>query len=302
MGWSLGGALLAAVCFGAASVLEAQGSRSTASADGVDPALLTRLVRSWPFLAGVGLDLLGFGFELAALLTLPLFLVQSAVAGSLAVTAVLAARVLGERLGAPEWTAVAAVCAGLALLGLSAGREGGDDPGGVFDLALAIALVLLILVAVGAARLRGGARSATLGLVAGLCFGIVALAARTLSDFQGGSSPVALRPVALLREPSVYLLAAAGLVALTVYATALQRGSVAVATSALVIGETVAPAIVGTVLLGDRARPGLAWLALVGFGLALAGALALARFGEVRPGPADNGAGETTGPVRQPGR
>jgi drug/metabolite transporter (DMT)-like permease len=272
VGWSLVGALLAAVCFGAASVLEAQGSRAAPASAGLDPRLLSRLLRSWPFLIGVGLDLLGFVLELAALLTLPLFLVQSAVASSLAVTAVLAARVLGERLRAPEWTAVVGVCLGLALLGFSAGREGGNDPGGAFDLALMVALVLLGGVALWATRLAGSARAASLGLAAGLAFGVVALSARTLTD---------LRPAILVREPSVYLLAVGGLLGLTLYATAVQRGSVAVATSALVLGETVAPAFIGTLLLGDRARPGLAWMAIGGFVIAVAAALALARFGDV---------------------
>jgi len=272
VGWSLVGALLAAVCFGAASVLEAQGSRAAPQTAGLDPRLLSRLLRSWPFLIGVGLDLLGFVLELAALLTLPLFLVQSAVASSLAVTAVLAAKLLGERLSGPEWTAVVGVCLGLAMLGFSAGREGGDDPGGAFDVALTVALVLLGGVALWATRLAGSARSAALGLAAGFAFGVVALSARTLTD---------LHPTVLVREPSVYLLAVGGLLGLTVYAMALQRGSVAVATSALVLGETVAPALIGTLVLGDRARPGLAWMAVAGFAIAVAAAVALARFGDV---------------------
>ena len=46
------------------------------------------------------------------------------------------------------------------------------------------------------------------------------------------------------------------------------------------------PALVGVVFLGDNARPGLAWLAIVGFLAAVAGAIALARFGEVTDEPA----------------
>jgi drug/metabolite transporter (DMT)-like permease len=274
---SLIGALLAAVCFGAASVLQARGSRTVPAAEGIDPRLLHRMLRSWPFLAGLGLDLLGFIFELAALRTLPLFLVQSAVAASLAVTAVLAARVLGESLAPREWAAVVTVCAGLALLGVSAGREGSSDPGGRFDLGLALALLGVLLLALLVARRREPVRSIGLGVAGGLGFGVVALAARTLTD---------LRPVALLRNPSLYLLAAGGVVAFLLYATALQRGAVAVATAALVLGETVVPAAIGTLVLGDRARPGLAWLAVTGFLLAIAGALALARFGDVERRPA----------------
>ncbi|NUL34956.1 hypothetical protein HRW09_36875, partial [Streptomyces lunaelactis] len=62
--------------------------------------------------------------------------------------------------------------------------------------------------------------------------------------------------------------------------SALQRGSVTTATAGMVLGETIGPALVGVVWLGDRTREGLAWLAVVGFAVAVAGALALARFGE----------------------
>jgi hypothetical protein len=42
----------------------------------------------------------------------------------------------------------------------------------------------------------------------------------------------------------------------------------------------VGPAAIGVVWLGDRTREGLTWLAVLGFVVAVAGALALARFGE----------------------
>jgi drug/metabolite transporter (DMT)-like permease len=275
---SLIGALLAAVCFGAASVLQAQAARAAPDSAGLDPRLLVRLLRSWRFLLGITLDTLGFVFELAALLRLPLFLVQAAVASALAVTAVLAAYLLHERLGRLEWTAVAAVCVGLALLGISAGHEGTTDPGGRFDVGLAAGLVLLGLVAIVAAKVGEPVRSIALGTCAGLAFGVVALAARTLTD---------LSPLHLLREPSLYILALGGVLGFLLYTTALQRGSVTTATAAMVIGETGVPAAIGLALLGDRARPGLAPVAVFGFVLAVAGALSLARFGEIQD-PADH--------------
>jgi drug/metabolite transporter (DMT)-like permease len=274
---SLVGALLAAVCFGAASVLQAQAARTEPTRAEIDPRLLARLLRNWRFLVGTGLDLLGFLFELAALRTLPLFLVQAAVAASLAVTALLAARLLHERLGPAEWAGVAAVCVGLALLGLSAGREGGKDPGGWFDIALAALLVVLALTAAVAVRANEPVRAVVLGSCAGLAFGVVALSARTLTN---------LAPTHLLREPSFYLLAAGGGLGYLLFTTALQRGSVTVATAAMVIGETAAPAGVGILVLGDSARNGLGPVAVFGFVLAVAGALSLARFGELKPEPA----------------
>jgi hypothetical protein len=78
-----------------------------------------------------------------------------------------------------------------------------------------------------------------------------------------------------------------------------------VATAAVILVETVPPAIVGVLLLGDSTRHGMAALAVTGFVIALAGAVLLARFGEAggghksgapepardTPRPADVGAG-----------
>ena len=268
----LGGAFLAAICFGAATVFEAQAARASAQIRGIDPRLLVRLLRNWRFIVGVGLDVLGFVFEFLALQRLPLFLVQTTVASSLAVTALLAARMLRERLVTWEWIGVGGVCVGLALLGISAGHQGSLNPGGLFDIGLAIAVILLAAVAVGLARVEEPWRSIGLGLCAGLLFGVVALSARTV---------IFLNPVRLVQEPAIYLLIAGGVFGYLLLTMSLQRGSVTGATGAMVVGETAAPAGIGVLLLGDSARHDLGGLAVVGFVLAVAGALSLARFGEL---------------------
>jgi hypothetical protein len=71
-------------------------------------------------------------------------------------------------------------------------------------------------------------------------------------------------------------------VAFLVYSAAMQRGSVTTATAAMVVTQTVVPAAAG-LLLGDRVRPGSVPLALLGFALALAGALGLGRFEQGLP-------------------
>ncbi|MGB7448342.1 MAG: hypothetical protein WA892_04355, partial [Ornithinimicrobium sp.] len=97
----------------------------------------------------------------------------------------------------------------------------------------------------------------------------------------------------LARNPATYALLVAGLVALLAYSTALQRGTVTQATAPLVVGETVAPAIVGIMLLGDQPRPGWGWVAAVGFGLAVLGALSLSGHGEIDPEVAKDAATPT---------
>ncbi|MCW2883243.1 MAG: hypothetical protein QOE54_1385 [Streptosporangiaceae bacterium] len=271
MTWSLLGALAASLCFGVATVLQAVAARRTRAGQGVDPRLLIRLTGQLPYVVGILLDLAGFVAELAALRSLPLFVVQAVVAANLAVTAVVAARVMKIRLTGREWVAVAVVCVGLALLGLAAGHESAARVSVGFRWTLLAAVVVLFLVGMTAGRVRGRARSALLGLVTGLGFGAVAVAARVLAS---------LSPLDLLRDPATYALAAGGVAAMLFYATALQRGSVTTTTAAVVVAETVVPAAVGIWLLGDQTRSGYVPVALAGFVLAVAGTLILARFGE----------------------
>jgi hypothetical protein len=52
----------------------------------------------------------------------------------------------------------------------------------------------------------------------------------------------------------------------------------------MVLAETVPPAVVGVLFLGDTTRHGLTGIAALGFVLAVVSALALARFGEAGHG------------------
>ncbi|MEU3842426.1 DMT family transporter [Streptomyces sp. NPDC028635] len=274
-------ALGAAVCFGTATVLQAIAARAaSAPGRGGDAALLLRAVRQWRYLAGLGLDGVGFLLQIVALRSVPIYAVGAALAASLAVTAVAAARLLHTRLSGVEWAAVGVVCAGLAMLGLASGTEGEDSgPAGLDWAMLATAAGVLLLGAVGG-RLAGRTRALLLGLGAGFGFGVVEVSVRLIDS---------LDPLDLLRDPAAYALLLGGGAAFLLLTSALQRGSVTTSTAGMVIGETVGPALIGVVWLGDRTREGLAWLAVLGFAVAVAGALALARFGEA-PETAPEGA------------
>lgn len=266
-------ALGAAVCFGTATVLQAVAARTAATdgGGGGDAALFLRAVRQWRYVAGLALDGFGFVFQVAALRSLPIYAVSAAIASSLAVTAVVAARLLKVRLSGIEWGAVAVVCAGLAMLGLASGPEGAQSGPAALGYVMLATAVAVLLLAPLAGRLKGRTRSVVLGLGAGFGFGVVEVAVRLIDS---------LRLPALLTDPAAYALLLAGGAAFLLLTSALQRGSVTTATAWTVIGETLGPAVVGVVWLGDRTREGLAWLAVLGFAVAVAGALLLARFGE----------------------
>jgi drug/metabolite transporter (DMT)-like permease len=277
---SLLAALLSAICYGVAAVMQAIAVRAASNrsaevageaGQGVDPGLLVRMMRQGLFLASIAIDMLGFVAQLVALRRLPLFAVQAIMASNLAVTAVCAAWIMKMRLSSREWLAVAGVVIGVALLGLSAGAQGAARVGSEFQLGLIVAVVAVGIVGFAVARLPNPIRTVALGAIAGLGYAVLAVAARTLPGFA---------PLQLLKSPAAYTLAAAGIVSFLLYATALEGGSVTTATAGVVLAETMPPALIGVLFLGDTTRHGLAAVAVLGFLLAVVCAVALARFGE----------------------
>ena len=278
MAWGLIASLVACLCYGAATVLQATGARGVAQGEGVDPRLLARVLRSMPFLFGVVFDVVALVFNLAALRVLPLFAVQAIISANLAVVALGSVLFLGARLGRRDLIAVGAVIGGMVLLGLSAGHEGSDRFTMESSWILLAVAVALSAGALALGNLSERPHSALLGGLAGVLFGVYAIGVRVLPSF---------RISAVVTNPATYAGVVAGATAFLLFATALQRGSVTVTTSAVVIGETAVPALTGLILLGDQTRPGYAVWGVLGFLLAVAGSLALARFGE----PADEHVG-----------
>ena len=281
MGWGLGAALVASLCYGVASVLQAVGARRVERAEQIDHRLLVRVLGSLPFLAGTGLDAVGLGFNLYALRTLTLFTVQAVVNTNLAVTAVAAVLLLHSRLERRDKAAVAAVVGGLVMLCLASGPEGK----GAFDAehryGLLVAAAVLVGGAIIVANVFKQVHPAVLGALAGFLFGLFGISVRVIPS---------LDPARLVTDPATYAAVMASVTGFAFFAAALQRGSVTAATAALVVGETAVPALVGLIALGDTTRRGFAPIGVAGFLLAVGGALALSRYGELaEPKPADAG-------------
>ncbi|MFE3873867.1 hypothetical protein ACFXPX_05615 [Kitasatospora sp. NPDC059146] len=271
-------ALVATVCFGFGAVFQARGARSAPRADRVRAGLLAALLRSWQFILGTLLDILGFVLSIVALRSLPLFLVQAVTNASLAVTALAAVWLLGARLRRSDAAGIAAVVVGLGLLALGSGKEGQEYAPAAFHWALLATTAVMLLATLVLVRREGTPAAAGLGLLAGVGFGITSLAVRVLD---------ASTLTAVLTDPAAYALAVGGLGGYLAYALALQRGTVTAATAAGTVAETFGPALVGVVSLGDSARPGFAWCALTGFAVAVGGTFLLSRFGELEGGPAE---------------
>ena len=271
----LGAALVAACLYGVAAVLQASGARQVDRASGLDPRILLRILRQGPAATALGLMLAGFLLHLVAIRLVPLFLAQAGIAVSLVVTALLAVSRFGERLSRTEWAAVTAVFVGLVLLSVSAGDVGTRGAGHI-PVALLGGVAVIAVLGGLVSRTRSALGTATLGLLAGFGYAVVGISARLLPDFV---------PVDLLRSPATYALVAGGSLAFFLYSLALQRGAVTLATTPMIVAQTVTPAIVGVLLLGDGVRSGWAAVAAAGFVVTVAAASALVRFEGAHPPP-----------------
>lgn len=276
-------ALGCSVCYGTASVLQAVAARSVEPGgnSGVDAVLLLRAVRQWRYLAGIGLDGLGFVFQVLALRLVPIYVVAAALAASIAVTGIVSAWVLSARLSTVEWSAVGVVCVSLAALAGAAGPEHSRRPPGWLGWALIGVVAAIFVAGAAAGRLPERERGLALGFGSGTGFGVVEVGVRLIDVIDPTKA-------AFYTQPALYAAAAGGVAGFLLLTSALQRGSVTTTVAAMVVGETIAPAIVGVVWLGDTARAGLGWLVVAGFAVAVFATLVLARFGEA-PEPVESG-------------
>jgi hypothetical protein len=259
-------AAVGALLYGVASVAQAYAARRASG-----PAVL----RHPAYVAGLGCDLLAWIASLLALARLPLFVVQSVIAGSLVVTVVLARLVLRVAVSPVARVGTVAVVVGLVLVSWSAGPESSRPAPGWFPFLLGALLV--VTVAAGVAGYPNGG-SISLAAVAALGFSGAAMGARVLASNTAGW-------VSLLRNPLTWMILAFGAVGAALYARSLERGDVGPATATLWVVEVVLPGAVGVLVLGDTVRPGTAGLALTGVALAVAGTVALAQSGAGEPRP-----------------
>ena len=268
MTFGLVGALLAALAYGAATVLQAVGVRRVTALPPRTP-LHARVRTGWPYAVGLALDAVGFLASVAALRTLPLFLVESAVASSVAVTAVLSVAVLRVRLGATEVIALLVVVAGLTGLALTAAAGPAVRPGpGATWWVLTAAAVVAVLVVVGTIDHERRRGSVVLSVAAGLGFGGVGVAARLLD--------VPTPAWHLASDGLAWAVVAHAVLATVAYGLALARGRVTTVAALTFATETVVPALVGVIVLGDRVAPGRGAVAGLAFTATLGGCIALA--------------------------
>jgi hypothetical protein len=238
------------------------------SADTRPPVSIRRPIRTlaamlssgwWRF--GLVLAGLGFVLHLTALALAPISLVQAFVAGGLALTVPLAARVFRHDLTIGERRAVLLMAAGLAALAL-----GIPDPIRHLhfdEVALWLYLGGLMLVAgLLATVVRGHLRHPALGLAAGLFYGVLDSSSKGLTDIarSGGIT-------AVLSSPFLIAAAVGGVTAFFCFQRALQTNRPLTAIAVMEAGATTGGVLAGFVAFGDSlgASPAIAVLHLAAF-------------------------------------
>jgi hypothetical protein len=262
-------AVLAATLFGVAAVLQAHGVRTEKAPIESLREFVDAAVRNRTIMLVVAAYLAGFVLHAVSIWYLPLYLAQAAVALSLPITALSAAR-LRERLGLADWAAVGAVVVGLVLVSVGAGAPGAGRSSPVFAATLWAAVAVLAVLGFSGRLVSAGA----LGAVAGLGYAGSAIAVR------GVTWPLDVPVVAAALAVPVF-----GLLAFWLYSLALNKAAVASSSAPLVVGQTLVPALVGIWLLGDSVRDGWVAAVVLGMSLAVAGAVLLSRT-TVGPEPA----------------
>ncbi len=260
--------LVAAIlAYGSSSLLQATGARQAPPGMSVGRAALGFL-RSWQYVLGTVLDLVAVALIAVALRTLPLFVVQAGAASSLVITAIGSAYLFPRETRRGTLPSIVAVVAGLVLLG-SAAAPGPSEtvgPGAALLLGLGLPVLLGAGMVLSRARVAPHVREAAL---AGLAYAGMGVSLRVL-HVPGNAWLTVLEPAAL---------AAAGylLVALFFFGRALRSGTVTEAMAIVVSLDTILPAGIGVLLLGDATRPGWSLALFLGLAITVAGLTALIR-------------------------
>lgn len=248
-------ALVAALLFACASVAQQSAAAQVPEGD----ALVSALVRSPRWWAGVIGDGGGYLMQVVALSAGSVMLVQPLLVSSLLFALPLSARFGSHRMTRATWILAVGLSVSLAVfLVVGDPTEGNiDAPAHEWLVPLAVVLVVIAAsVAAGLAPISAGWRALALGAAAGICYGVaVALTKYVVELLSHGLWGV-------VTSWQVWTLLVSGVVGVYLQQRAFQVGPLSASLPALTIGEPIAAVFLGITVLDERLRTD-------GFGLVL---------------------------------
>lgn len=251
------------VFYGAATIFEQIATKQEKKISNINPfKLLSLFVRGYYFL-GLVLDLLGWLFFLIAVRSLPLFMVQSFMALSIVVSALLDFYWLKHPVYKSEKLAILLVITGVIILSF-VGKPGPaiNSSELVKLFVIFVPVILAIFAASFVKRKKSSFTNFVIAAMTGISFGATSIASRIIiiSDIK--------QPIEILLAISLVLNAVFGMVLLSI---ALQRDRVNRVNSILLSTEIVWPSLFGILFLGDGVRNGMWLLMYVGLVLVVLG-------------------------------
>lgn len=242
-------ALLAALVFGGAVVVQKEAALEVPSELAAKPGLLVRLVRRPRWLLGLAGQIVAFGLQAIALRRGSLVVVQPIVTTSLLFTLLLASAWYHEAVSAAEWRGVALVLAGLSLFLIVAHpSQQSSAVAGTRDWLTCGALVAAVIAVMVSAGLRvtGRARAACFGVAAGFGEAFMTVLAKAFAGSFGHGV------LGVFATWTPYALAAGGIMALLLTATAYQAGHPTVALPIITVADPVVGCLIGIGLFGEH--------------------------------------------------
>ncbi len=251
-------ALIAAFLFACASV--AQQSAAAAVPEG--RSLITTLIRSPRWWAGLCGDIGGYGFQVAALWVGSVLIVQPLIVSMLLFALPLSAKFAGYRMTRSNWVwAVALALALTVFIVVGDPTEGNSDaPFSEWMIPLAIASgVVLAATLAGLLSTNPGWRALLLGAAGGVLFGMAVALTKYVTDLLGTDLAEAVTAW------QTYALVGCGVLGFYLQQRAFQSGPLSASLPAITIGEPFGAAFLGITVLDERVRDDAFSLAVIAF-------------------------------------
>ncbi|WP_213572049.1 DMT family transporter [Rhodococcus sp. USK13] len=246
-------ALVAALLFACASVAQ----QSAASAVPEDAGLMTSLVRSPRWWAGVAGDGGGYIMQAVALALGSVLVVQPLLVTALLFALPLSAKFSGYRLNRTTWVLAVALAAALAVFLVVGNPTEGNIDAPFREWVIPLAIVGSVAAAAalaGMTKIDPGWRALLLGAASGILYGVAVAFTKYVVELV----PRGLWTV--LSSWQTWSLVAAGLVGVYLQQRAFQVGPLSASLPALTIAEPLAAVFLGMTVLDERLRvdgPGL---------------------------------------------
>jgi drug/metabolite transporter (DMT)-like permease len=240
-------AVLAAVLFAFAAVMQQESTQTVSTSRSLHPGLLLDLLRRPKWVLGAASMVGGFGLQAVALAFGPVALVQPIVVLELAFAIPFGILRRHRRAGLREWAGILSVMTGIAIFILMANPGSGvQNPPSIqwIESLVPVGAVAAVCVAIGASR-RGPTRAMFLGSAAGLAFGTLSVLTKAVTHLL--SSDVARAFVTW----QVYVAIAVGIAALTISQSAYQAGPLAYSMPFVGVLEPVVAVLIADEVLGE---------------------------------------------------